>query len=633
MHRLTYRPDIDGLRAIAVLGVLFFHAGLGCQGGFVGVDVFFVISGFLITSLILRDLREGTFSFVDFWARRIRRIVPALAVMILAVIVAGYYLLLPKEYEILGNQIISLILCCSNIKFWRENGYFCDASDLKPTLHTWSLSVEEQFYFIIPIALFLLFRFQHKKFALPLIVMTCVISFATSVYASIHHPTANFYLLPTRAWELGVGSLLAFAGPIKNPKLREFSSFIGLTLIIGCYFLFPEGVSFPGASALPPVLGAALLIWSGIGQDHLPTINRLLTLKQIVGIGLISYSLYLWHWPIIVFFRWHTLGLPLVGITPFYVLLSSTTCGYLSWKYVEKPFRTRDLRKQKVDMRLFLLPLVILITGTSIALSFSAGAPYRINQEKRDKIADLKESNTMSTSTTIESTVANQPVLRLGNANAKPNFMLLGDSHAKMLEKSLNDLCYNKNLCFFSLAKAGPKGKLLANKDIDRNRQIVEFIETSDITDVLIAARWTWYFGNGSDFPPEAEEVVVSELRELLTSIKRAGKRVTLLSEVPCQPYGDIYNSIVTQAYIKRRLEDLPRISLAEHRNFNSTNDRILNSLQTRILDPAKTCFNDNDTSIVHMNGMPLYWDDDHLNNWGVKNLLTDLFENWLSEL
>ena len=168
-------------------------------------------------------------------------------------------------------------------------------------MNTWSLSVEEQFYFIIPVALFLVFKFRRETFALPLIILTCLGSFAISVYASYNYPSANFYLLPTRAWELGAGSLLSFARPINSSKLREVLSFIGLGLITGYYFLLPEDTPFPGVSALPPVIGAGLIIWSGIGQTKLPAIGRLLALKPMVGIGLISYSLYLWHWPLFAY--------------------------------------------------------------------------------------------------------------------------------------------------------------------------------------------------------------------------------------------------------------------------------------------------------------------------------------------
>ncbi|MDB4470495.1 acyltransferase, partial [Akkermansiaceae bacterium] len=296
MNRLSYRPDIDGLRAVAVLGVLFFHAGLGCKGGFVGVDVFFVISGFLITSLILRDLNAGTFSFADFWARRIRRIVPPLAVMTLVVIIVSYFSLFPRDLWFIGVHLLGLCFGVANISHWRSNDdYF--SSDQEPLLHTWSLSVEEQFYVLIPIGLYLLYKVRGKNFVLPFGILLCGVSLAASIYSSYNKPTINFYFLPTRAWELGAGSLLAFARPITSSKSREILSLTGVALVISYFFCFREGIPFPGATALPPVIGAALFIWSGIGQTKLPIASRLLTLRPIVGIGLISYSLYLWHYP------------------------------------------------------------------------------------------------------------------------------------------------------------------------------------------------------------------------------------------------------------------------------------------------------------------------------------------------
>ena len=236
--KITYRSDIDGLRAVAVLGVLFFHSGLGVSGGFVGVDIFFVISGFLITSLIAKDLRLGRFSFIQFWERRIRRIVPALFVMIFTVMLVGWFGMFPEIYQKLAVQIIATIFCVSNVKFWREDGYFDLSSDEKPLLHTWSLSVEEQFYFFIPIIFFLIFKYKKQNWMIVLITIICLVSFVISIYASYKHPSANFYLIPTRAWELGIGSLLAFVKPIENRIIKELLALVGFFFVTNSEFLF-----------------------------------------------------------------------------------------------------------------------------------------------------------------------------------------------------------------------------------------------------------------------------------------------------------------------------------------------------------------------------------------------------------
>ena len=263
-HKIAYRPDIDGLRAIAVLGVVFFHAGLGFPGGYAGVDVFFVISGFLITSLILKELRQGTFSLLGFWERRARRILPALTVVVVAILIAGWFFLLPADYEVLGKQIVALAALSSNIKFWWETGYFATSAEEKPLLHTWSLSLEEQFYLLIPLLLWFLFRLRKSSWVAPVLFLGAIASFTLSVIGSYRAPSATFFLLPTRAWELAAGSLLAFVQPIPQPRLRTLIAWLGLAAILGPLFFYAPGIRFPGLTALPPVAGAALLIWSGL---------------------------------------------------------------------------------------------------------------------------------------------------------------------------------------------------------------------------------------------------------------------------------------------------------------------------------------------------------------------------------
>ena len=281
-----YRPDIDGIRALAVLAVVIFHAKLGLSGGYAGVDVFFVISGFLITGIILRELKNGTFSFVSFWERRIRRILPALAAVTAAILAAGWFLLVPDDYRSLGRQILALVLCASNVQLYREDGYFATRSEEKPALHTWSLSVEEQFYLAAPFLLWLAFRWNRQR-AVPTILATLAIitatSFALAVYASYRKPSAAFFLLPYRAWELGVGSLLVLAPILRSRLLCNAASWTGLVLILATFLFYPEGIRFPGVTALPPVMGTALLIWAGCGNPSpQPLPNRLLSLKPFV---------------------------------------------------------------------------------------------------------------------------------------------------------------------------------------------------------------------------------------------------------------------------------------------------------------------------------------------------------------
>ncbi|RUQ46737.1 acyltransferase, partial [Corynebacterium pseudodiphtheriticum] len=307
MTTLAYRRDIDGLRAIAVLAVVLFHFGVpGFTGGFVGVDVFFVISGYLITTIIWREREAGRFSFVDFWARRARRILPALCVMMLTAVVVGWFLLAPKDYEELGRSIHNQVIFISNLFFMRQDGYFDVASDMKPMLHTWSLSVEEQFYIVFPLLLTLLSS-QVKRWRMALLVLALA-SFAACVWTLPRYPEKAFYLLPMRAWELLAGSLLAVM-PLRayraSPILAQGISLASLALILVAVFGYDATTDFPGAAALLPVLGVVGLIWANGQQVTL--VGQLLGSRVMVGIGLISYSWYLWHWPVLVYGKYASL--------------------------------------------------------------------------------------------------------------------------------------------------------------------------------------------------------------------------------------------------------------------------------------------------------------------------------------
>lgn len=292
-----------------MLAVVFCHVGLGVTGGFVGVDVFFVISGYLITGLLIRDITNGDFSILDFWDRRIRRIVPALAVVTLVTILVGWLLMLPNAYGQLRESVVSLNLLISNIYFWENTGYFSPAAAEMPLLHTWSLAVEEQFYLVMPLLLLGVMRLCEQRLVSFIILVLVCGSFALSVCGTHSAPSATFYLLPTRAWELLVGSLLAFT-PIDWRRhfpslgmLEEVIGVVGLALIMIPCVALTDSSRFPGIGAVAPVTGTAVLIGLGIGSSRPTLVTRVLSYKPLVFIGLISYSLYLWHWPIIAFLK------------------------------------------------------------------------------------------------------------------------------------------------------------------------------------------------------------------------------------------------------------------------------------------------------------------------------------------
>ncbi len=304
-----YRPEIDGLRGAAVLAVVLFHAGLGVPGGGIGVDVFFVISGFLITSLILKDLEGGAFTIASFWERRARRILPALTVVVLATLVAGWFLLLPGDYESLGRAAFWQAAFGANVHYYLETSYFSGAAEEKPLLRTWSLAVEEQFYLALPLTLLVLLRLRacRARLFLPAVFAAgVVLSLAASIYGVANHRAAAFFLLPTRAWELLLGSFVAVTPNDWLPRsnaVREVISLAGLGGVIVPCLLYTKDTSFPGLAAVPPCVGAALVIWSlandiGAGNYERLIVARLLTARSLVsfpihsifGIGLYSLS-------------------------------------------------------------------------------------------------------------------------------------------------------------------------------------------------------------------------------------------------------------------------------------------------------------------------------------------------------
>jgi len=339
---MKYRPEIDGLRALAVLPVILFHARIQTfSGGFVGVDVFFVISGYLITSIIQSDLAKGQFSIVNFYERRARRILPALFLVVACCLPAAWFWLWPNDMKAFSESVASVAVFSSNFLFLHQSGYF-DTAEVKPLLHTWSLAVEEQFYVLFPLLLFLAWRYA-RKWLVPLIIAVALASFLLADWGSTSRPAATFFLLPTRAWELSLGALVAFhlaktPGRSGGRIGAEFLSAAGLALIGVAVFAFDERTPFPGRYALLPACGTALIILFGSPRT---LVGRLLGAKPLVAVGLVSYSAYLWHQPILSFAR--ELGdEPLRRAALVALMGLSLVLAYLSWKYVESPFRSRS---------------------------------------------------------------------------------------------------------------------------------------------------------------------------------------------------------------------------------------------------------------------------------------------------
>lgn len=344
---MHYRAEIDGLRAVAVIPVILFHAGFtSFSGGFVGVDVFFVISGYLITSILLNELDKGTFSIINFYERRARRILPVLFFVMAVCFPFAWFWLMPTDLQDFIQSIVAVSTFSSNILFWLESDYFDTAAELKPLLHTWSLAVEEQYYIFFPLLLMFMWN-QGKRLVIATLLVIFILSLLLAQWAAYNAPTANFYLLPTRGWELLIGVFAAFyfnhTDYRVSAKYNNVLSLVGFAAVIFAVITFDETLPLPSLYTLVPTLGTLLIILFA----HPGTlIHRLLSYRLFVGIGLISYSAYLWHQPIIAFIKYRSFTEPSMVLMSL-VCVGVLLLAYLSWRFVEKPFRN----KQAFDRR------------------------------------------------------------------------------------------------------------------------------------------------------------------------------------------------------------------------------------------------------------------------------------------
>jgi len=565
---MTYRTDIDGLRAIAVLAVVFSHIGLsGFHGGYVGVDIFFVISGYLITAIIAQDIRESRFSIVRFYERRIRRIIPALVAVALPSALVGYLLMPPGDFKNFAQSLAATAGFISNVLFWMEAGYFESAAIYKPMLHTWSLAIEEQFYIILPLLLMLLARFGHH--ALIGLGAACALSFAVSLAVTERSPETAFFLMPFRFWELGLGSLLAIAGlsPPGRPLTREALGAVGLALIAFSITVYDESTLFPGAAALLPCLGAVLIIYTG--GDRQTAVDKLLSLRPLTFIGLISYSLYLWHWPLISFyqfFRADSTALPrplLDGTEMAIVVALSLIMATLSWRFVEQPFR----RKYRVDQG-FSPRFVFTATGSTLAMIIAFGAvvhvhqgwPWRFSHEAIALAQAAKSRPIFSCLDTGGDRADFQQLMTL-NEEGPLATILWGDSHAAQWVPGIGAAAKRagERIGYYGICGCPPivglervDGKAFTC-GANNNWMLNKIAESPAIDTVILASRLQYYMEGNTYGPLEARQsgpiltaidgkhiagssqgdLVIAQLGHQVDKLQAMGKRVVLIYPVP----------------------------------------------------------------------------------------------------
>lgn len=434
--KLVYLPHLDGLRAIAIATVVLYHAWpASMPGGFIGVDVFFVISGFLITRIIASEMADGRFSFVEFLARRVRRLVPASFVMLAVVLAVGVVVLRPDTLKSLGLAVLYTCGLLANVLFYYTAGYFSSPPEEKPILHMWSLAVEDQFYLTWPLLLLLLSYYLPRN---RIVLVASVLAVVSLVHAQMKlgaDPDYSFYMLPARAWELLVGCLLALVAP--HVSFRGWTGVVaawtGLVAIVASALFLNTSVPFPGLSAVPAVLGTALVIAAGLRDENGAV--RVLSAPPVVFVGLISYSLYLWHWPILSMSH-YALGQPLTGIEVFGALLVSVVVATASWRYVERPFRKPKGDTQENSLRTLAAGVGILVPVFLVGGLFkiSDGLPTRFGGAAGEIYSDLALGNPLRASCDgFDHIRGNDAVCNFGRkliAGASYDVAVFGDSNA-----------------------------------------------------------------------------------------------------------------------------------------------------------------------------------------------------------
>jgi peptidoglycan/LPS O-acetylase OafA/YrhL len=508
---MNYRREIDGLRALAVVPVILFHAGVQTfSGGFVGVDVFFVISGYLITSIIIAQIDIGEFSLIDFYERRARRILPALFLVMFVCLPFAWLWLLPAEMMSFSQSLIAVSSFVSNILFWRTSGYFETAAELKPLLHTWSLAAEEQYYLLFPFFLTLTWKLG-KRWIISLLVVAAFISLMAAQWGSINKPAATFFLLPTRGFELFIGAFVAFylyyyaevidkfgMGNPVSQAVRQSGSLVGLLLIVYAIFVFDKQTPFPSLYTLAPTIGTALLILFATPKTH---VGKLLSSRLLVGVGLISYSAYLWHQPLFAFARhasFGELGKSLLTL----LFAASFVCAYFSWKYIEKPFRNNQQFNRKTIFTYSVLGSVFFIIVGLTGL-FSKGFVFRFSEDQRNILSYsqydvlvpwqrykcfLEAENTyLDFSTECQDTTK----------NSNNTILLWGDSYAAALSTGLR--VSDSNVIQYTTSRCPPVLDIIftdVRNCVEINNFILREVERLQPTQVFLHAAWQSYNQN-----------------------------------------------------------------------------------------------------------------------------------------
>lgn len=662
MSQSEWRPEIDGLRAIAVLLVVLYHCDALIPGGYTGVDVFFVISGFLVTRIIVRQIDAGAFSLIEFWERRIRRIVPAITVVVASVLFAGWVTMLPDELIQLGEAGVAQPLMVANFYSWMDAGYFGAPRETQPLLHTWSLAVEEQFYVICPVIILIIARVRRGWLG-PILCCAWIVSFIGCEYGSRNHPVATYLLLPTRAWELLTGSLLALA-PVNlssRSTLRKSVAMAGLLCLAGSASLLTEASSFPGWRALFPVLGTAGMIWGTDGHNHF--VQRMLALAPLRLVGLISYSLYLWHWPILAFtqLRYGDLS-PMQSSL---AVLVSVGLAALSYWFVERPFRQQSLLRSR---RSIFLGGFFSLAGLLAAATFfihSKGGLSRFPAATSFCPPDVSGPDQIE----IGQAVRLDDLPSLGvepESLSRLDFLVWSDSHGPPLMEQIDIAAKahgssGKAMIFNGLPPVPSVTRPLFrshHETLERHEEVVELLVNERPRSLILICRWGLYLGEDARDPGsrilasmsrtvgsvntsqeivEHNSLVIEEGLEQLTEVCRdADIHLWIMMQVPETAESSPHRNLLRyQLGLTSFLRDQRR-SRAWHLRQQERAQLLWKKYaglpHVDCVDPAPDFWNAQGESVNYRNGQACYFDSNHLTTFGAE-ALQPLFDRLISQI
>ena len=633
IKRISFRQDITGLRAIAVLAVVFYHAEIELfKGGWLGVDIFFVISGYLISNIIISELNEGTFTFKNFYLRRVRRILPALFSMLLLTIPFGYFLLTPKAIEEYVNSMIASVFFYANYYFQNLDFYVAESTKVMPLLHTWSLAIEEQYYLLFPLFAFITYKYYKKYFAFLMGFLTI-----GSIYINtLSQDIEKFYKIEFRIWELLIGVLVMIIS--NNVKIKHLEK-IGILMIFIPIFYFDDSWINQIEPKLIALTGISLVIFS---NSKLTVLTKILTLKPFTIIGLSSYSIYLLHQPFFSFIRIYLRGrlLKLEFKHTFLSILLVIILGYISYLYIEKKF------SQKESLKFLFVPfIIILIFSILVVLNNGFSSRYNDGYSALDTYSsEFQRGGKISSDCIVEFNFSHKLGCGLNYSRENKNLILIGDSHLLTIAKALKDAIPGEEFNFFTVFEQGCpfvvpiKNNLSrANCPSEKKGEVVEDLLLSGDSIIIFGGRMPWYFNgkafetdlgtSGDNINPGNNDLLIG-LKENIEFLSKNSQSLIIVYPIPELGYYPL--EVYVNGYLN--INDEITYDYDYWKEYSNEVNSLLENISLPNIERIKSdqyfCdsyFSNSCTSSY--NGVFFYWADDHLTRDGASLLVTNILD------